>query len=232
MVEERIEAIGADVDRAGAEVIECAGLIVAPGLVDLHTHLREPGFEHKETIATGTRAAAAGGFTAVVGDGEHRSRHRSRRRRRARSATWPAAAGWRDVFPVGAITKGLAGESLAELGEMVEAGVRVFSDDGHCVPTARMLRNALVYAKAFDARGRDRRSLRGSVPRRGRPDARGPARPPRSVSPGVRPRPRRSSWRATSRSRAMTGGPPAPVPPLERCDRSSWSGARRARASG
>ena len=134
----------------GAERIDARGLIAAPGLVDLHTHLREPGEEYKETIASGTRAAAAGGFTAVA----------------AMANTVPvtdhaaivhevrdlaAAAGFCDVFPVGAITKGLDGESLAEMGEMVEAGVRVFSDDGRCVPTARLLRNALVYATAFPA---------------------------------------------------------------------------------
>ncbi len=133
---------------AGAEVVDARGLVLAPGLVDVHVHLREPGEEHKETIASGTRAAAAGGFTAVA----------------AMANTVPvtdhaaivhevrdlaAAAGSCDVFPVGAITKGLAGESLAEMGEMVEAGVRMFSDDGRCVPTARLLRNALRYAQAF-----------------------------------------------------------------------------------
>ncbi len=133
---------------ADADRIDARGLVLAPGLVDLHTHLREPGDEHKETIASGTRAAAAGGYTAIA----------------AMANTVPvtdhaaivhevrdlaAAAGSCDVFPVGAITKGLLGESLAEMGEMVDAGVRVFSDDGRCVPTARLLRNALIYAKAF-----------------------------------------------------------------------------------
>jgi dihydroorotase len=131
-----------------AERIDADGLILAPGLVDLHTHLREPGDEHKETVATGTRAAAAGGYTAVA----------------AMANTDPpadnaaivqavrdlaAAAGSCDVFPVGAISHGLEGETLAEMGEMVEAGVRIFSDDGRSVPTARLLRNALTYAKAF-----------------------------------------------------------------------------------
>jgi len=131
-----------------AERIDARGLILAAGLVDLHTHLREPGDEHKETVATGTRAAAAGGYTAVA----------------AMANTDPPtdnaaivqavrdlalAAGSCDVFPIGAITRGLAGEALAEMGEMVEAGVRIFSDDGRSVPTARLLRNALQYAKAF-----------------------------------------------------------------------------------
>ena len=143
------DGVFAEADGAeGAERIDARGLVLAPGLVDLHTHLREPGDEHKETIETGTRAAAAGGYTAVA----------------AMANTTPvtdhaaivhevrdlaAAAGSCDVFPVGAITKGLEGASLAEMGEMVEAGVRVFSDDGRCVPTARLLRNALIYAKAF-----------------------------------------------------------------------------------
>jgi dihydroorotase len=142
---------GAFADGAAADAaerIDARGLVLAPGLVDLHTHLREPGDEQKETVESGTRAAAAGGYTAVA----------------AMANTSPvtdhaaivhevrdlaAEAGCCDVFPVGAITKGLGGESLAEMGEMVDAGVRVFSDDGRCVPTARLLRNALVYAQAF-----------------------------------------------------------------------------------
>jgi dihydroorotase len=132
----------------GAERIDASGLVLAPGLVDLHAHLREPGDEHKETVSTGTRAAAAGGYTAVAAMAntdpvtDHAAIVQAVR-------DLAASAGSCDVFPVGAITKGLAGGSLAEMGEMVEAGVRVFSDDGRCVPTARLLRNALVYAKAF-----------------------------------------------------------------------------------
>jgi len=132
----------------GAERIDASGLVIAPGLVDLHTHLREPGDEHKETVASGTRAAAVGGYTAVA----------------AMANTNPvadnaavvqavrdlaAAAGLCDVFPVGAVTRGRAGEVLADLGEMAAAGVRVFSDDGTSVPTARLLRNALTYLRAF-----------------------------------------------------------------------------------
>ncbi len=132
----------------GAERIDANGLVLAPGLVDLHTHLREPGEEHKETVATGTRAAAAGGYTAVAAMAntdpvtDHAAIVHAVR-------DLAAAAGSCDVYPIGAITKGLLGESLAEMGEMVEAGVRVFSDDGRCVPDARLLRNALVYARAF-----------------------------------------------------------------------------------
>jgi dihydroorotase len=132
----------------GAERIDASGLVIAPGLVDLHTHLREPGDEHKETVATGTRAAAVGGYTAVA----------------AMANTSPVAdnaavvqavrdlataAGLSDVFPVGAVTRGRSGELLADLGEMAAAGVRMFSDDGSSVPTARLLRNAMTYLRAF-----------------------------------------------------------------------------------
>lgn len=138
-----------DIDAGSAEVFDCAGLVLAPGLVDLHTHLREPGAEHKETIETGTRAAAVGGYTAVapmantdpVADDASVI---------AEVTAAAARAGMADVFPVGAITMRLEGEVLAEIGEMVEAGVRLFSDDGRCVPTARTLRNALTYALAFE----------------------------------------------------------------------------------
>jgi dihydroorotase len=133
-----------------ATVLDCEGLVLAPGLVDLHTHLRQPGREDKETVETGCRAAALGGFTAVtpmantdpVADNAaviHEVLDLAR------------AAGACDVFPVGAITRGLEGEAMAELGEMFDAGVRVFSDDGRCVPNARVLRNALTYVSAFEA---------------------------------------------------------------------------------
>ena len=135
----------------GAEVIDAAGLIALPGLVDLHTHLREPGREDAETVETGTQAAAMGGFTAV----------------HAMANTEPVAdtagvveqvwrlgreAGYCDVFPVGAVTVGLQGERLAELGAMADsaARVRVFSDDGKCVSDAVLMRRALEYVKAFD----------------------------------------------------------------------------------
>jgi dihydroorotase len=147
------ETIGAVGDAGGktarAEVLDCAGLVMAPGLVDLHAHLREPGFEHKETVETGTRAAAAGGYTAIC----------------AMPNTDPVAdnaavvmevanladkAGLCDVLPAGAITRGLTGEALTDIAEMAEAGVRLFTDDGHCVESSRVMRLALEYAKAFD----------------------------------------------------------------------------------
>jgi dihydroorotase len=145
---DQIAAVGAGLVDDDAETLMCAGLVLAPGLVDLHTHLREPGYEHKETIATGTRAAAMGGFTAVssMANTDPITDHAAIVAEIREKAE---AAGLCDVFPIGAVTKGSLGESLAEMGEMVTAGVRVFSDDGNCVPTARMLRNALTYAKAF-----------------------------------------------------------------------------------
>ena len=134
-----------------AEEVDAAGLVALPGLVDLHTHLREPGREDAETVATGTAAAARGGFTAV----------------HAMANTDPVAdtagvveqvwrlgrdAGHCEVRPVGAVTIGLAGEQLAELGAMADsaAHVRVFSDDGKCVSDAVLMRRALEYVKAFD----------------------------------------------------------------------------------
>jgi dihydroorotase len=132
-----------------ATVLDCDGLVLAPGLVDLHAHLRQPGREDKETVESGCRAAALGGFTAVssmantdpVADNAaviHQVLELAR------------AAGTCDVFPVGAITRGLGGEEMAEFGEMVDAGVRLFSDDGRSVPNARLLRNALTYVRAFE----------------------------------------------------------------------------------
>lgn len=130
--------------------IDADGLILLPGLVDLHTHLREPGREDAETVETGSRAAAAGGFTAVlamantnpVTDTAEAAEHVFDLGRRA---------GLVDVQPVGAVTKGLAGEQLAELGLMARsrAQVRVFSDDGRCVHDARLMRRALEYIRSF-----------------------------------------------------------------------------------
>lgn len=148
--DDTIATLGPDAAGARADVLDADGLVVAPGLVDLHAHLREPGFEQKETVESGTLAAAAGGYTAVC----------------AMPNTDPVAdnlaviaevrnlgekAGWCDVFPAGAITRGLAGEELSDIGEMADAGVRIFTDDGHGVQSSRVLRLALEYARAFDA---------------------------------------------------------------------------------
>jgi dihydroorotase len=135
----------------GAERIDANGLVALPGLVDLHSHLREPGREDAETIASGTRAAARGGFTAVlamantspVTDTAEAAEHLVQLADREASA---------QVVPVGAVSKGLAGTELAELGLMARsrAGVRVFSDDGQCVADTRLMRRALEYVRAFD----------------------------------------------------------------------------------
>ncbi|MBW0255443.1 dihydroorotase [Cellulomonas sp. PS-H5] len=133
------------------DVIDATGMVLLPGLVDLHTHLREPGREDAETIASGTRAAAAGGFTAV-----HAMANTTPTQDTAGvvEQVWRlgAQAGWTDVHPVGAVSVGLAGEHLAELGAMADsaARVRVFSDDGKCVHDPVLMRRALEYVKAFD----------------------------------------------------------------------------------
>jgi len=136
---------------SGAEVIDATGKIVLPGLVDLHTHLREPGKEDSETVLSASRAGAKGGFTALS----------------AMPNTSPVAdtagvveqvlrlgveAGLCDVFPIGAVTKKLEGSELSEIGAMADsaAAVRVFSDDGHCVSNPAVMRRALEYVKKFD----------------------------------------------------------------------------------
>ncbi len=151
LVQDGRVTLDGDWDESEHEVVDATGLIALPGLVDLHTHLREPGREDAETVLTGTQAAAMGGFTAV----------------HAMANTDPVAdtagvveqvwrlgreGGYCDVYPVGAVTVGLAGQQLAELGAMADsaARVRVFSDDGHCVNDAVLMRRALEYVKAFD----------------------------------------------------------------------------------
>lgn len=138
------------VDAAGAEVVDADGLVALPGLVDLHTHLREPGREDAETVVTGSRAAAVGGFTAVLAMA-NTSPVTDTAEAAERVHDLGVAAGLVDVHPVGAVTKGLAGEELAELGLMhrSKARVRVFSDDGKCVADPRVMRRALEYVKAF-----------------------------------------------------------------------------------
>ncbi|MEV0413278.1 dihydroorotase [Streptomyces sp. NPDC050448] len=147
---ETIAEVGQNLSAQGATVIEAEGQVLLPGLVDLHTHLREPGREDSETVLTGTRAAASGGYTAVF----------------AMANTFPVAdtagvveqvwrlgkeSGYCDVQPIGAVTVGLEGKQLSELGAMHESAARVtvFSDDGKCVDDAVIMRRALEYVKAF-----------------------------------------------------------------------------------
>ena len=146
------DGVLADPSEVGGHVerIDADGLVALPGLVDLHSHLRQPGREDAETIASGTAAAARGGFTAVLAMANTDPVTDT-----AEAAEHVAQLGRRDghamVAPVGAVSKGLAGEELAELGLMARsaAAVRVFSDDGHCVADARLMRRALEYVRAF-----------------------------------------------------------------------------------
>ena len=145
----RIEAVGRNIgEPEGATVIDAGGLVVAPGLIDLHTHLREPGQEDLETIATGAMAAAAGGFTAVcampntdpVCDNQGVVGFVASQARRAARAR---------VYPIGAISVGQKGQQLAEFGELVGAGAVAVSDDGKPVMSSHLMRTALEYAKVF-----------------------------------------------------------------------------------
>lgn len=136
----------------GATVVDADGLVALPGFVDLHTHLREPGREDAETIATGSAAAAVGGFTAVLAMA-NTSPVTDTAEAAERILDLGMRCGLVDVQPVGAVSHGLAGEQLAELGLMARsrARVRVFSDDGRCVADARLMRRALEYLKPFGA---------------------------------------------------------------------------------
>ncbi|WP_181310766.1 dihydroorotase [Nocardioides campestrisoli] len=149
VVDGTIAEVGA-VDATGHEVLDADGLVALPGLVDLHTHLREPGREDAETILTGSQAAALGGYTAVLAMANTSPVTDTAE---AAERVWQLGreVGLVEVQPVGAVTRGLGGEELAELGLMARsrARVRVFSDDGRCVHDARVMRRALEYVKAF-----------------------------------------------------------------------------------
>ena len=145
----KIERVGKRLEApAGAEVVDAARKIVCPGFIDIHVHLREPGHEYKETIATGTRAAAAGGFTAVACMANTSPVNDNRAVTDYILAT-ARADGTVRVHPIGAVTRGLRGEELAELAELAEAGCVAFSDDGKCVMSAGLYRRAMEYVLPF-----------------------------------------------------------------------------------
>ncbi|HEY4363037.1 MAG TPA: dihydroorotase [Bryobacteraceae bacterium] len=143
-----LRGVGANLSAPGAKIFDATGLVVAPGFIDMHVHLREPGFEHAETIESGSRAAAAGGFTSIcpmpntapVNDSATVTSYIVERARQHAVV---------NVFPIGAITKGSKGENLAEIGSMREAGIVAISDDGRPVMNARVMRRAMEFARSF-----------------------------------------------------------------------------------
>jgi len=145
----RISEIGDSLSADDTEVFDASGLIIAPGFVDLHVHLREPGQEYKETIESGARAALAGGFTSIccmpntqpVNDNAAVTSYIVER---------ASTAGLARVYPIGAITAGSRGEALAEIGEMKRAGIVALSDDGRAVADTNLMRRAMEYARDFD----------------------------------------------------------------------------------
>jgi dihydroorotase len=149
IVDGLIAGVAPNLSSPHAEVLDAAGMIVAPGFIDMHVHLREPGFEHAETIESGSRAAAAGGFTSVccmpntkpVNDSVTVTSYIVERARRHAIV---------NVFPIGAITKGSAGEELSAIGGMKEAGAVAISDDGLPVMNARVMRRAMEFARSYD----------------------------------------------------------------------------------
>ncbi len=152
VVDGRIERVGAGIQApGGVQILDATGKVVCPGFIDIHVHLREPGYEYKETVATGTRAAAAGGFTAVccmantspVNDNGSITEYILDRARTEGSGV--------RVYPIGAVTRGLEGKELAELAELRDAGCVAFSDDGRCVMNADLYRRAMEYTLPFGA---------------------------------------------------------------------------------
>ncbi len=149
IVDGRIAGVAPNLSSPDAEVFDATGMIVAPGFIDMHVHLREPGFEHAETIESGSRAAAAGGFTSIccmpntkpVNDSATVTSYIVERARRSAVV---------NVFPIGAITKGSAGEELAAIGAMKAAGAVAISDDGLPVMNARVMRRAMEFARSYD----------------------------------------------------------------------------------
>jgi dihydroorotase len=145
----RISAVGSSLASSGAEVLDASNRVVTPGFIDIHVHLREPGFEYKETIESGTAAAAAGGFTAVAAmantsptnDTAAVTEFILRRAAEVAKVT---------VYPVGAISKGLEGKQLTEIGDLVSAGAVAVSDDGHPVRDPYLMRRAMEYSTLFD----------------------------------------------------------------------------------
>ena len=145
----RVARVGPRLEApAGTETIDAGGRVVAPGFIDIHVHLREPGQEYKETIASGTRAAAAGGFAAVACMANTQPVNDTRAVTDYVLAE-ARARGVVRVYPIGAVTRGLGGRELAELGELAEAGCVAYSDDGQPVMNSALLRRALEYAQAF-----------------------------------------------------------------------------------
>src|SRR5947209_11699188 len=149
IVDGKIAAVGPNLSQPGAEIFDATGLVVAPGFIDMHVHLREPGFEYAENIESGSRAAAAGGFTSIccmpntkpVNDSKTVTSYIVEQARRNAAV---------NVFPIGAITKGSRGEELAAIGAMQSAGAVAISDDGLPVMNARVMRRAMEFAKSYD----------------------------------------------------------------------------------
>ena len=148
IAEGKIAEVGSNLSMPGAEIFDASGMVVAPGFIDLHVHLREPGFEYAETIESGSKAAAAGGFTSIccmpntkpVNDSATVTSYIVERARRFAAV---------NVFPIGAITKGSAGEELAAIGAMQAAGVVAISDDGRPVMNSLVMRRAMEFARSY-----------------------------------------------------------------------------------